>query len=83
MRNRILAAGLLASMAVSSGAAQAPDARVQALLASPAFRQAVAFIESDQERFVRELVTLTEIPSPPFKEQARAKAYPSCCGRRG
>src|SRR5207249_4789548 len=33
------------------------------------------FIQSDQDRFVRELVALTEIPSPPFKEQARAKAF--------
>ena len=34
-----------------------------------------AFIQADQDRFVRELVALTEIPAPPFKEQARAKAF--------
>jgi tripeptide aminopeptidase len=33
------------------------------------------FFGSDQDRFVRELITLTEIPSPPFKEQARAAAF--------
>ena len=55
--------------------AQSPDARARAFLDSAAFKQVAAFIQSDQDRFVRELVTLTEIPSPPFKEQARAKAF--------
>jgi acetylornithine deacetylase/succinyl-diaminopimelate desuccinylase-like protein len=56
-------------------AAQSPDGRVAALVGSAAFRQAAEFIKSDQERFVKELITLTEIPAPPFKEQARAKAF--------
>lgn len=56
-------------------AAQAPDAAVKRFVASAGFTQATAFIEKDYDRFVRELVTLTEIPAPPFKEAARAKAY--------
>jgi acetylornithine deacetylase/succinyl-diaminopimelate desuccinylase-like protein len=56
-------------------AAQSPDARVRDIIATPSFKQAAAFIQSDQERFVRELVELTEIPAPPFKEAARAKAF--------
>ncbi len=56
-------------------AAQTPDARVRDIIAAPSFKQAAAFIQSDQERFVRELVELTEIPAPPFKEAARAKAF--------
>jgi acetylornithine deacetylase/succinyl-diaminopimelate desuccinylase-like protein len=63
------------ALAGSAAAAQAPDAAVRALVDSPAFRQAAAFIASDQERFVRELIQLTEIPAPPFKEAARAKAF--------
>jgi acetylornithine deacetylase/succinyl-diaminopimelate desuccinylase-like protein len=55
--------------------AQTPDARVRDIIASASFKQATAFIESDQERFVRELIALTEIPAPPFKEAARAKAF--------
>jgi tripeptide aminopeptidase len=55
--------------------APAPDAGVQRLIESAQFKQAAAFIDGDYERFVRELVTLTEIPAPPFKEQARAKAF--------
>src|SRR4030095_9624747 len=55
--------------------AQATDPAVERLRDSAKFKEAVAFIEGDHERFVRELITLTEIPSPPFKEQERAKAY--------
>jgi tripeptide aminopeptidase len=56
-------------------AAQTADTTAAGIINSAAFKQATAFIERDQERFVRELVALTEIPSPPFKEQARAQAY--------
>lgn len=55
--------------------AQAPEARVRGIIEGPRFKQAVAFIQSDQDRFVRELIALTEIPAPPFKEQVRAKAF--------
>lgn len=67
-----------AALAALSGAvpsAQPPDAAARAILDTPKFKQASAFIELDQERFVRELVTLTEIPAPPFKEQARGRAF--------
>jgi acetylornithine deacetylase/succinyl-diaminopimelate desuccinylase-like protein len=53
--------------------AQDPD--VRQLLDSPRFKTAAAFIEKDQPRFVKELIELTEIPAPPFKEERRAKAY--------
>ncbi len=55
--------------------AQTPDAVVQKIKASPGFQTASAFLETDYERFVRELVMLTEIPAPPFKETARGTAY--------
>jgi acetylornithine deacetylase/succinyl-diaminopimelate desuccinylase-like protein len=74
MRIAILSAALAASF-VPAAAAQSPDATVRGLLDGPKFKQATAFIQSDQDRFVRELIALTEIPAPPFKEQARAKAY--------
>jgi acetylornithine deacetylase/succinyl-diaminopimelate desuccinylase-like protein len=62
MIGRMGRASLIVLLASLAGAAQAPDA-------------ATAFIRSDQDRFVKELTTLTEIPSPPFKEQARAAAF--------
>lgn len=56
-------------------AGQGADAMVRGILESPAFQAATAYIEKDQDRFVRELIALTEIPAPPFKEQQRAEAY--------
>jgi tripeptide aminopeptidase len=82
MRNRLifLCLGLLSAVGV---AAQPPDARIRDIVASAAFKQATAFIESDQDRFVRELIALTEIPAPPFKEAARAKAFMSMLAQHG
>jgi di/tripeptidase len=45
------------------------------LVTSPAFKKAVAKLDADYDRTVADIVTLTEIPAPPFKEEARAKAY--------
>ena len=59
----------------SLAVAQSPEGAVRRILDSAQFKQAAAFIDGDYDRFVRELITLTEIPSPPFKEQQRARAY--------
>jgi tripeptide aminopeptidase len=67
---------LIALALVAAPAAQGPNpAAVQRILQSPEFQKATAFIRSDYDRFVKELITLTEIPAPPFKEERRAKAY--------
>ena len=68
---------------VLSLSAQSPDARIRAIVDGEAFKQASAFIASDHERFVRELISLTEIPAPPFKEQARAKAFMEMLRQQG
>ena len=59
----------------SPAAAQTADALVSGIISSANFKSATTFFEGDHDRFVRELVTLTEIPAPPFKEKARAAAY--------
>ncbi|WP_228726927.1 M20/M25/M40 family metallo-hydrolase [Novosphingobium aureum] len=46
-----------------------------ALLASPAFATARKSLADDYDRMVADIVTLTQIPAPPFKEEARARAY--------
>jgi acetylornithine deacetylase/succinyl-diaminopimelate desuccinylase-like protein len=66
---------LCAWVAITSPAAQTPAVDVPRLVASARFQEAKAFIRSDYERFVNELITLTEIPAPPFKEERRARAY--------
>ena len=59
----------------SPAAAQTADALVNGIISSASFKSATTFFEGDHDRFVRELITLTEIPAPPFKEKARAAAY--------
>src|SRR4029453_17218090 len=82
MRSAVLS-GALFAVAVASPAAQSPDAVVRGLVDGPKFAQAVAFIGGDQDRFVRELIALTEIPAPPFKEQARARAFMEMLRQQG
>lgn len=72
MVSRVLLFALLSILPVR---ALAQGAAVGPLLDSPAFKTATAFIENDQPRFVKELIALTEIPAPPFKEERRARAY--------
>ena len=74
---------LLAAPALSSEALAAPPTagkadhagKVRKLVGSPAFKKAVAKLDADFDRTIADVVTLTEIPAPPFKEEARAKAY--------
>jgi tripeptide aminopeptidase len=59
----------------SHAAAQTPQASVRRILDSAEFKTATAFIQKDHDRFVRELVALTEVPAPPFKEKKRGDAF--------
>ncbi len=52
-----------------------PSARIAAILAHPAFRQAQAVLAAEHDRTVADIITLTEIPAPPFQEERRAAAY--------
>jgi acetylornithine deacetylase/succinyl-diaminopimelate desuccinylase-like protein len=74
-RAALLAIALAALSASGPSAQPATGDAAQRLIAGAQFKQASAFIATDYDRFVRELIALTEIPAPPFKEQARAKAY--------
>jgi len=65
----------LAVALVALPAAAAPKTDPAKLIASPAFKAAVAKLDADYDRTVADIVTLTEIPAPPFKEETRAKAY--------
>jgi acetylornithine deacetylase/succinyl-diaminopimelate desuccinylase-like protein len=83
---RRTAFAVLTSLTLASGSAftqSAPEADVKRILDSPQFKQAAAFIESDYDRFVQELIALNEIPAPPFKELARAKAYAEMLRKAG
>jgi acetylornithine deacetylase/succinyl-diaminopimelate desuccinylase-like protein len=70
---KVLLATLVVFTCAFVAAAQIPD--VQALINSPKFKAAEAFIDKDHDRFIREIIQITEIEAPPFKEQVRARAY--------
>jgi len=57
----------------------APDAKrvagQKAMMASRQFGVAAATLDKDWDRIVGDIVTLTEIEAPPFKEDARGKAF--------
>jgi len=55
--------------------AQNVDDAFQSILSAPAVIKALADIRADDARTFEEQKTLAEIPSPPFKEQARAAYY--------
>jgi tripeptide aminopeptidase len=50
-------------------------ATIARILADPRFQDAVATMTREHDRTVSDIVTLTEIPSPPFAEERRASAY--------
>jgi acetylornithine deacetylase/succinyl-diaminopimelate desuccinylase-like protein len=69
IKARLLALALLAA------ATQASAADVAKVIASSGYKAAVATLDKEHDRIVQDIVTLTEIPAPPFKEKARATAY--------
>jgi tripeptide aminopeptidase len=62
-------------VAMHAQSTQAPDATVARIVADPKFKTATDTLEREHDRFVSELITLTEIPAPSFKEDRRAAAY--------
>jgi len=54
---------------------QAPAPVATVPLDQPALVRALEALDRDHDRMVAEIVTLTEIPAPPFKEDRRAAAY--------
>src|SRR5829696_7679532 len=68
-------AALFLSGANGSAADTPEQLRAKQVVASPQYKAAVAEFDRNFERFVNELIMLTEIPAPPFGEKMRADAY--------
>ncbi len=69
------ACGWGAALLLASLSLPAPLLSAQAeILQRPDVKAAFQYLDRDFDRFVAELVTLTEIPAPSFKEAARARA---------
>jgi acetylornithine deacetylase/succinyl-diaminopimelate desuccinylase-like protein len=65
-------------IAANPAAAQRPgglDPAARALVAGAKFQLAKKTLDEDYDRIVKDIVDLTEIESPPFKEEVRGKAY--------
>ena len=71
---RIPASLILASLLVSATPA-ASQPKPETVLQSRGYQAAVKVLDRDHDRLVEEIIKLTEIPAPPFKEAERAKAY--------
>lgn len=75
---RSIAALLLAATALPAAAQDVAPAQVAAmkkLMASKSFATARASLDGDYDRIIKDVITLTEIAAPPFKEETRARAY--------
>ena len=71
----LLALLLLGTAAVAAPASPAAVATIQRIEASRGFAKAMAAIEAGHDKWVADIIALTEIPAPPFKEAVRAAAY--------
>ena len=72
---RLTSLALIALLFWSAPAQDSPDARVKRVLDDPKFKVAMAVLDREHDRIVTDIVTLTEIPAPPFKEDKRGTAY--------
>jgi hypothetical protein len=82
----LLAAFAVAAAPVAAAAQFSPqqaDAAVRRITGSAKFKQAAAALDAWHEKWVADTIALTEIPAPPFKEEARAKAYLEMFRARG
>jgi len=66
---------LAAGAGVPAAKPEAADQAVQQVVKSAGFKAAVAALDKNHDRMVDEIVQLTEIPAPPFKEAAKGRAY--------
>jgi tripeptide aminopeptidase len=66
---------LCAAPAIAQEVAPAHVATVKRIIESAAHKSAVGALQADHARWIEEIVRITEIPAPPFKEQARAEAF--------
>jgi len=78
---RSLSLALVLSTSLSAAAlaqAEAPSSHadtVKRIMSSEGYRKAVETFDKEHDRWVSEVIALTEIEAPPFKEETRAKAY--------
>lgn len=76
MRNLLLLAGAaLALAAPCAQAATSEEAAATTLLSGPKFAKARESLKGDYDTIIKDIIALTEIPAPPFHEDARGAAF--------
>src|SRR5918993_2912267 len=83
MKSSIKSIALALALGVSLHATAWPQATapsphadtIKRIMASEGYRKAVETFDREHDRWVNEVITLTEIEAPPFKEETRAKVY--------
>jgi tripeptide aminopeptidase len=76
LRPLLLATALLcAAAAAHAQVSREAAAEVERITASAPYKAAMAAVSADHDRIVEENIALTEVPAPPFKEAAKAKAF--------
>ena len=73
--SRLTALALVLAALPAAAQAQSYDAPAKALLAGAKFKAAKASLNTDYDRIVSDIVTLTEVEAPPFKEKTRGELY--------
>jgi tripeptide aminopeptidase len=72
---RLALACAAATLLSATPASAQPAKAVEAVRALPAYKRAVADLDRGHDRFVEDIIALTEIPAPPFGEEKRAAAF--------
>src|SRR3712207_411114 len=75
LRQALVVGTLIAGPAIAQDVAPAHTETVKRIMDSQSFKTAVDALQKDHDRWISEVIKLTEIPAPPFKEQERSKAY--------
>lgn len=83
---RILMFPLLALLVTVPATAAAPaeaDPAIRKITGSAEFKRAAAALDRGHDRWVEDIVTITEVEAPPFKEAQRAKLFADMLRKRG
>jgi acetylornithine deacetylase/succinyl-diaminopimelate desuccinylase-like protein len=75
MRHSFIAGVTIAVLTMAAADGQLRPAAIDAVVQDPAIRSALSAIERAEPQVVEDQVRLCEVPAPPFKEEARARAY--------
>jgi acetylornithine deacetylase/succinyl-diaminopimelate desuccinylase-like protein len=83
-RLSFLAVSVALCLAAPAVAAPAnADSTVGRIVASQPYKAAAAALDSGHDQWVSDIVAITQIAAPPFKEEVRAKAFAEMLRKRG